>query len=381
MRTIISLGLFKDSGGPTKTIGAFKQALDAELYCFCGSSELGAGALGVKGASSVKSASVPILNHFRYSPKKHTRQVEQTFSNSSIISCHSFYRYHALWTNMMSRKYDIPYWFVPHGILDPWVMDKGRFTKQAYLKLGGQRFLDDAKTVIFSTKAEKKKALKQFDLPGAEVIPWPVELIDRGNYDCERDRIRAELGICKNARVLLYFGRLHSMKRPIHTIDAIAAAEDDNVHLIIVGNEQDVSLEDCACRAKQKGIASRVHLIGPVYGASKYSYMFAADAYISLSYRENFNHAAAESLSAGLPALLSPGNDLQGDISEDRCSWGLTDNSMVVAVEAIREVATLKRSELLAMGMRGRDWVRRNLQFSIFKHRIDLLANKLSMKR
>ena len=70
-------------------------------------------------------------------------------------------------------------------------------------------------------------------------------------------------------------------------------------------------------------------MIGPVYGDSKYHYLFASDAYVSLSQRENFNHTAAESLSAGLPVILSPGNDLAGEIRDEGCSWSLNDVSRI----------------------------------------------------
>jgi glycosyltransferase involved in cell wall biosynthesis len=278
--------------------------------------------------------------------------------------------------NRMSRKYDVPYWFVPHGILDPWVMQYGTVAKKLFFKAGGRRFLDEASTVICSTSSERDKARSQFDLPAAEVIPWPVELVDCSNRINRRDQLRRELAIPKEAKVLLYFGRLHSMKKPIETIRAVASGGDENLHLMIVGNEQDVSLKDCYAAADELGIAEQLHLIGPVYGEKKYDYLLAADAYISLSHRENFNHTAAESLSAGLPLILSPGNDLQGDIESERCSWGLCDNEPKAASEAIEAFNSVSFEELAEMGNRGRDWVGRNLQFSTFAERIQSVANK-----
>jgi glycosyltransferase involved in cell wall biosynthesis len=184
------------------------------------------------------------------------------------------------------------------------------------------------------------------------------------------------LGISDNARVLLYFGRLHSMKQPLETIRSVAKAGVASLHLLMVGNEQDVSLKDCYAVADKCGIAGRVHLIGPVYGEAKFDYMMAADAYISLSHRENFNHTAAESLSAGLPVILSPGNDLQGDIAEAACSWGLSSNNSEDAALAIQEFAEMESRDLMGMGSRGRQWVKENLQFSTFRDRLNTVAAK-----
>lgn len=375
-KTIISLGVFKSSGGPTKTITSFKAALNAGLYSFCTTDELMDNELAVAGAAPVVSSGMPILSQLRYAPRRATKASEIAFSKSAIVSCHSFYRYHALWVEKMSRKYAVPYWFVPHGILDPWVMQYGRFAKKAYWACGGARFLEHASTVIFSTSLERDKAISQFELPSSEIIHWPVDLVDRSNDHDRRDRIRSGLGIPEDARVLLYFGRLHSMKQPLETIRSVAKAGDASLHLLMVGNQQDVSLKDCYAVADECGIAGRVHLIGPVYGEAKFDYMMAADAYISLSHRENFNHTAAESLSAGLPVILSSGNDLQGDIAEAACSWGLSSNNSEDAALAIQEFAQMESRDLMGMGSRGRQWVKENLQFSTFRDRLNTVAAK-----
>ena len=375
-KTIISLGVFKGSGGPTKTITAFKDAMGAALFSFCRPSELRENPLAIPGAQPVVPVALPILKQLQYSTRRATLAAENSFAESGIVSCHSFYRYHALWVNRMSRKYNVPYWFVPHGILDPWVMQYGAVSKKLFFKAGGQRFIDEASTVICSTSSERDKALAQFYLPASEVIPWPVELVDCSDRISRRHKIREDLKIPHEAKVLVYFGRLHSMKKPLETIRAVATGGDENLHLLIVGNEQDVSLRDCYELACQLGVSDRVHLIGPVYGKKKYDYLLAADAYISLSHRENFNHTAAEALSAGLPLILSPGNDLQGDIASEHCSWGLSDNEPKTASDAIEAFNSLSFEELAEMGNRGRNWVGRNLQFSTFAERIQSVANK-----
>jgi glycosyltransferase involved in cell wall biosynthesis len=350
--------------------------MKAELFSFCDASELRENPLAIPGAHPVVPVSLPILKQLQYSTRRATTAAENSFAESGIVSCHSFYRYHAIWVNKMSRKYSVPYWFVPHGILDPWVMQYGKVSKKLFFKAGGQRFIDEAATVIFSTTSERDKALSQFDLPGSEIIPWPVELVDTSDRDKRRSRIREALGIPDEAKVLIYFGRLHSMKKPLETIRAVASGGDENLHLLIVGNEQDVSLKDCDVLACESGVRDRVHLVGPVYGNEKYDYLLAADGYISLSHRENFNHTAAESLSAGLPLILSPGNDLQGDLASEECSWGLCDDEPKTASDAVAAFNNRSIEELREMGVRGRDWVGRNLQFSKFAERIENVVQK-----
>lgn len=378
--TIISLAVQKSGGGPTKTIGAFKLALDGQLYSFCDKARIVQDPLAIEGAKPVYASKLPLARQFLWSSMTATRAVDVACRESRFVSCHSFYRYHTLWMNRMFRKYGTPYWFVPHGILDPWVLESGRVAKKLFWDFGGRRFLDNASTVIFSTKAERDKALTLFDVPNSDIVPWPVEVVDRNNHDEARRRIRSQYQIPEEHRVLIYFGRLHHMKRPIETIRALAESGCQSVHLMVVGNEQTVTLHDCYQAAEECGVSDRVHLIGPVYGQEKYDYLFASDAYISLSFRENFNHTAAESLSASLPAILSEGNDLYSEISDINCSWRLNGDDVNAAAESIRAFSSCDSSELRKMGERGRLWVQDNLSFKKFKESMQFLVSKYERK-
>ena len=373
--TIIGGAIKKSDGGPTKTIKDFKRALQSEVFAI-GSSIKKKDPNAVSGVIPVASLFLPVAQQFGYCTRKSSYHAKQACKNSSLISCHGFYRYHNLWINRIHKNYKTPYWFVPHGVLDPWVMQSSAFIKKAFWKGGGKYFIDRASTVIFSTKAERDKARSQFKLPNYEVIPWPVELVELNSRAKRRELIRKKLGIPQDAKVLIYFGRLHKMKQPLKTIRAFAVGGDEKGNLLIVGNEYGISLKQCYQTARELGVHKRVHLVGPVYGEKKYDYLFASDAYISLSHRENFNHTAAESMSAGLPLILSPGNDLQPEIHSSDCSWGLPDDRLKTAVEAIESFNSLSFEELEKMGARGRDWVDQNLQFNQFAERLQKVARK-----
>lgn len=373
---IVSPGVHQSFGGPTKTIGAFQKALRADLYSCCESSRLEKDPLGIDSAQAVPVSQLPIFRQLGWVAEKDRRAVEDKIASSDLISCHLFYRYHNLWVREISRRYGVPYWFVPHGVLDPWVMSYGRMVKKAFWALGGRQFLESASTVIFSTKAERDKADAQFDLPASEVLSWPVQTVGIDGRDRLRGSVRAKLNIPEDARVLLYFGRLHPMKRPLETIEAVAKINDSKVHLIIVGNEFGVGEGDCMQLAQALGCHHRVHFVGPVYGEKKYAYLHAADCYISLSHRENFNHTAAESLAAGLPVILSPGNDLGYELVDAGCAWHLKDDNKWTAFHAIEEFVALPEVELKQMGDAGRNWVEANLSFSLFEARLKTIAEK-----
>lgn len=374
--TIISLAVQKSGGGPTKTIGAFMSALNAELYSFCDPSRLEGDPLSVPGANPVNAMQFPVAKQFMWSSRQAAYDAGQACRESSMISCHSFYRYHIPWMNGVFKRYQTPYWFVPHGILDPWVMEYGRPAKKLFWELCGKRFLENASTVICSSRAEREKAERFFDLPDVDIVPWPVDLVDIHERAQRRVAVRAQLGIPEEAVVLIYFGRLHHMKRPLETIRAMGTASHSNLHLIVVGNEQTVSLQDCESVAEEFGIKERVHLVGAVYGGGKYDYLHASDAYISLSHRENFNHTAAESLAAGVPVILSPGNDLQSEIAAENCSWAVAGNDVEDGARSIEAFVRCSDAERTAMGIRGREWVARELSFDSFSRKLNAVAER-----
>jgi glycosyltransferase involved in cell wall biosynthesis len=377
-KVIAAPGLFKDFGGPRKTIGTFSKALDAPIYSFCDGVRICNESLAVDNAVPVASSTIPILRQFLVPQKKVIKSAETVVSTSGLVSCHMFYRYYSLWVNQMHRKHGTPYWFVPHGILDPWVMTKGALVKNAYWKFGGARFLEEAATVIFATEAERDKAAAHFDIPEAEVLPWPVEMVDVSGCDAARSKVREHLGIPEDAHVLLYFGRIHPMKQPLETIQAVHESKCNDVHLIIVGNEDGVSLDECSTLANELGVRPRIHLVGPIYGDAKYDYLFAADAYISLSHRENFNHTAAESLAAGLPVILSPGNDLLSELKDVSCYWTMESNSSLSASAAIKVFANTSKAKIKEMGVAGRSWVEGTLSFERFSSKLNALAQRYS---
>jgi len=331
--------------------------------------------LAVEGAYPVCASSLPLLSQFCYA-RKGAEAAEVALQNSDVVSCHSFYRYHALWTHKLCKAARVPYSFVPHGILDPWVMRKNPWVKQLYLHFGGRRFIEDASVIIFSTEAEREKAASQFGLPETHVIPWAVETVKIESRESKRIQIRKKLGIPERSHVLLYFGRIHLMKRPLQTIEAFAKLNIEDVHLLIIGNEDGVTKVDCMNLAFSLGVEKKIHFIGPVYGDKKYDYMCACDAYISLSHRENFNYTAAESLAAGLPVILSPGNDLRGELSGVGCCLEIEDDTLRSASRAIEAFHGKRLSELEKMGMLGRKWVEENLSFDLFKARLLKVHNK-----
>jgi glycosyltransferase involved in cell wall biosynthesis len=374
--TVLTLGLYRGSGGPSKSIKAFADALDARVISWVDSTQYAREELIWAQSTIVHGSRLPVLRQLLVPARRDDLvAAERIVAESEIVSCHSFWRWHVPWLHRVAKRHRVPYWFVPHGILDPYAFESERLYKRAFLSSCARGFLEDAAAVVCSATREYEKLRDIVPHAPPAIIQWPLTDDDfREPSPTARHECRRALGIPEEAFCLLAFGRLDPMKQPLETIDAVAEGGGQTTHLIVMGNEFGVSRAACLQRAADRGLADRVHVVGPQYGEERLPYLDACDAYISLSHRENFNFTAMECLASGIPVILSAGNDIVGDIAEVGCGWMMPVGGR--AADAIEAARTAPRESLPVMGAAGRDWARRHLTVSWFRDQIHALARR-----
>ena len=320
-------------------------------------------------------------------------EAAQAVSAADLLVVHSLFRAHCQWASGWAETHKKPYWIVPHGCLDPAGMRRRSIVKRLWQWRYGAKFLAHADAIICATHREREKVAPWVSGSRApdgnrsrvHVVPWPVEVPSLAGRDAARIAFRERLGIPQDASVLLSVGRLHSTKRPLETIAAFCAADAPRCHLVLIGMDEDLT-RNHVVRAIPDGCRSRVHVVGPLYGASLSEAWLAGDGYISLSRKENFGYSAAEALSYGLPVILSPGHDLAYELPNTgagglACGWLLPDDSMRSAVEAITAFATscdgsdFGSVRQFPNNAVGRGWVADHLQFDRFRERLISLAD------
>ncbi len=287
-------------------------------------------------------------------PRRVQTEAAELLTGADGIVAHSLFRAHCRFVVHWARRTGKPYWVVPHGCLDPWGLGNRRLAKRLWLDIEGQRTFTTARGVFFATGREMAKAEPWIGDARSIVTPWPVEQPDPGQQADRRRTFRDIHHIPSDSRVLLFVGRLHSMKRPRELIDAFRVAALPACHLVIVGMDGDItsdSLERYAGRPEQ----SRVHVVGPLHGDDLAASMAASDTFVSLSYRENFGYAVADALAAGLPVILSDGHDLAHDLplcgaGPGSCGWLVTDDSITIAATAMRAFSSAPTPEIAEMG-------------------------------
>jgi glycosyltransferase involved in cell wall biosynthesis len=375
LRLDVGPGLYTTSGGLRAMIPRFRKALDSRLLCFVNPREYRNLDWGVDRAEVIKGIDLPITRRLCIPAPWERKRADRFLARTTLISAHSFYRYHTYWTYRAYKKFGIPYWAVPHGVLDPYAMQKGPLLKKLFLKMGGLRYLKDAACMVFATRQEYEMAETSFGPLRGEIVHWPVEPADLSHREGRREAVRQGLGIAPEDRVLLYFGRVCGLKRPLKTIEAVASVKYDNLHLIVVGSCEEITEADCRSRADELGFKN-LHFVGPVYGEAKFDYILASDAYISLSHRESFNLTAAECSSAGVPVILSAGNNLGPVVVDAGAGWHLHENNDRAFVDAIEQFLATDSETLLAMGQAGRSMVEEKFSWDVFQRNIQALAEK-----
>ena len=371
----VGLDLVPSSGGTVASIRDFSQAVKSSIISFTGPEKLKTEASAIPDTVHVETSPGFLGRSFAWAPEVNRRQALDTINDADLIVCHLLLRYHVHWVKAVAKRKNIPYWVVPHGGLDPYVFSSRSLVKKIWFNLFGRSFLKNAACVIFATEKEKIQAAPYYKGNNCCVIHWPVQALDGARSDFTRKLICRKYGIASDEKILLYLGRLHQSKRPLETITAFAQAKTSGVHLLVVGPEDTISQNDCIGLAKALG-ADNIHVTGAVYGEEKNDYLLAADAYISLSAKENFGYTTAEALSAGLPVILSPGNALRYDISHLSCGWMLAEDTLASAIGAIKEFAATQKEKLAEMGQRGQQWALAELAKEKYDNNIRLLAHK-----
>ena len=166
----------------------------------------------------------------------------------------------------------------------------------------------------------------------------PIEVISLGAYPSSIEAVpRATLGLDDDAVYMVTLGRLVRRKNLARLLDAMAAAGNPKLHLLVLGDGPEK--DNLASQAASLGLGDRVHFKGFVSETDKHRYLQAADIFTLPSLHEAFGIVYIEGMLAGLPVIASkPGG--QEDYLTDGETGFLVDREDTAALtEAIRKLA------------------------------------------
>jgi len=225
-----------------------------------------------------------------------------------ICHIHGLWHVPGCWAAHLARAAGVPYVVSPRGMLLPQAMARGRLRKAVAWALLERRNVRGA-ALLHATSDQEADALRYLDLGvPIVVVPNGVNLDDA--HQAPRG-CRARLGIPADAFIVLFLGRMHRIKRLDLLADAFAdvCATHPSVHLVMAGHDEHGLVPDLLRRLSAH--AGRVHAPGEVTGPDKWSLLKDADVMVQCSDSESFGLAVVESLSAGVPVIVTR-----------TCPWG-----------------------------------------------------------
>lgn len=378
----VGLDVVPQSGGTTTAIGDFRRALGGRVVSFTAPALVPAGAPDhVLHVPTTPGALGRLYGLAAGAPLERARAA---LADADLVLVHGLFRYHAQWATRHARALGTPLWVVPHGGLDPYVFTYRAWQKRPWMAAVGRPMIARAAAVVFATGRERAKALPYTADARAAVVAWPTDPVDVAARDAARPRARARLGVPDDARLLLFVGRLHPLKRVLETIRLVAEIDDPRLHLAVVGPAtSEIGEAECRGLAASLGASHRVHVAGPLYGAEKSEAMLASDGFVSLSGKENFGYTVAEAMAHGLPLVLSPEIDLAHDVagSAGRVGWLLRSSDPAEAARAVREFAAAPAALLAELGARALAWARDRLAPDRFGVELRRLAHETAGPR
>jgi glycosyltransferase involved in cell wall biosynthesis len=227
------------------------------------------------------------------------------------VFIHGLWRYASFGSWRGLRDGEVPYFVMPHGMLDPWF--KTRYPlkhakKWLFWPWTEYRMLRDARAVVFTCDTERERARESFWLyrctEAVCMFGFPPP---PGEAASQRAAFLTRHPDLAGKRIVLFFGRIHEKKGCDLLVRAFAqvAGADPRLQLVMAGPEQPSFGEHLRSEAARLGIGKRVTWTGMLDGDLKWGALRAGEVFVLPSHQENFGIAVTEALSCGLPVLIS----------------------------------------------------------------------------
>jgi glycosyltransferase involved in cell wall biosynthesis len=202
-------------------------------------------------------------------------------------------------------KRKIPYVLEPIGMFVPIV--RSLRLKRIYHAVFGQRLFKGASAIVATSEQEVE------ELVSGGVVREKITLrrngVEAPSSWPDRGTFRQGRGIAKEAKVILFLGRLSEKKSPDMLLEAFASlskeTEEKTLHLVFAGPDEGGMQTRLADMAARLGVASQVQFTGAIFGEAKWAAYGDADVFVLPSQNENFGNTAAEAVAAGTPVVVT----------------------------------------------------------------------------
>jgi len=299
----------------------------------------------------------PIVGPHRlaYSPAME-RAIAQRADEFDVVHQHGIWTATSRVTNRWRAQTGKPTVIAPHGSLQKWALGRSRWKKRLALMFYQQDNLQQA-ACLHATAETEMTDFRDFGLTN------PIALISNGisrnwlNTQGDGDRFRATWSIPSDRRLLFFLSRITPKKGLPMLLEAIDGIRDlfEGWLLIIAGADEFGHKKQVEERVKELDLDKLVRFLGPLYGQAKRDAFAAADVFVLPSYSEGSPMIILDCLATGVPVITTKGSPWR-DLVDYDCGWW-TDISAAGLRDALSQAIGLSKTQLAAMGQRGRELV------------------------
>jgi glycosyltransferase involved in cell wall biosynthesis len=253
-----------------------------------------------------------------------------------------------------ARRRALPYLCV-EGFVGAYLAD----TFAAHLPVLARQYAE-ARAIIAVSEENRALLLSRFGAPAdrTQVVHYGrPERFFAPRHDATRARLRAELGLPRQAVVSLTTARLSAVKGFQHQLKALlqlkAGGRAKHLHLVWVGDgELRAKLEEAVAKA---GLKDRVHFLGHRWDVA--DWYDAADLFVLTSHLEGMPLSIMEAMAKGLPVAATAVSGIPEELGDTGCL--LPDptqqpDATSAALARVLERWTVNPAERTAAGIRCR---------------------------
>jgi glycosyltransferase involved in cell wall biosynthesis len=272
-----------------------------------GDARLAAALTTVPNIGNVKLEYLPPLTKVeRFLARGARRRLDSVVEQFDLIHLHGVWDPLIYAVGSLAARHKKPYVFTAHAALYPWAMSQSRLKKKIALAMGYRRMLNGASFLHYLTQDEKRLTANLQLTPPVHVLPngiFPEEFASLPSKGTFR-RAHPEFS---DAKLILYLGRLSYTKGLdlLAEAFAIVSKQFPDARLIIVGPDYGERAR-FESQIAQLGIASRVHILGPLFAGDKLAALVDCNCFCLPSRQEGFSVAVTEAMACGAPVVISP---------------------------------------------------------------------------
>lgn len=211
---------------------------------------------------------------------------------------------HGVWmltscSTLLAKKYNgAPYIISPHGMLDPWIISRGKLKK--FIAMWAYEKWSWANASVFhALNAKEADAIRKV-VPNARIVVAP------NGIDVTADNFVSHVEA--EATRFLFLGRFHP-KKNLHSLASAICEIDDSVYRKTPFVLDIVGWGDEAYEAEIKRIAlakpERFNFLGPKFGEEKEAVIRQSHCFVLPSFSEGQPVAVLEAMKAGTPVLIN----------------------------------------------------------------------------